>query len=119
MSCSEQHESKCLGYYATPLSSLSAVQHHTLLLDLDELLAVSSLMEEHDPVILPICQPTLYSISSDVHALLYTEQKTGVILNDNYADLYNPSFELVTTVQESQGLGVQSGRKVTCQTATR
>jgi hypothetical protein len=24
--------------------------------------------------------------------------KTGVILNDNYADFYNPLFELVTTV---------------------
>jgi hypothetical protein len=49
---------------------------------------------------------------------IYKEQKTGVILNDNYADLYNPLFELVTTVQGSQGWGVQSRRKVTCQTTT-
>jgi hypothetical protein len=37
---------------------------------------------------------------------IYKQQKPGVVLNDNYADLNNPLFELVTTVQENQGWGV-------------
>jgi hypothetical protein len=33
---------------------------------------------------------------------IYKERKTGTILNDNYADFYNPLFELVTTAKKRE-----------------
>jgi hypothetical protein len=41
---------------------------------------------------------------------IYKERKTGTILNDNYADFYNPLFELVTTAKNgSHGRGGNPG----------